>query len=365
MIYTTIFSFFFIALISSMINKKDKDILYLIYVVLIAFIIIFPFLVGINERRADFTNYLTYFLNSPKLTDSDLLYYATHSHYELGYSLFQAAIKTFINSATIFFIVLCLFSFVARYKFYARFCDIKELCILFFSFLAHEFLRKDCIQIRNGIASAIVLCSLYYLYKSDVKRFVVGIILACSFQMTAIVAFPLAFLKYEYSSGYFKILKYCFFFAIIFSIVFPLRKILVLLSGIGLIPSRVNVYLLWADYLTSMKITNPFLLKQILILGYVFIRKEKYMKDKRIFFLFEVYFVSTIYYLIFRDFEILAARFGSLFYATETPLLLLLINKRKKKKNYYRFFLVLMYFLIYFYNYLTFGNFLGWSPVFY
>ena len=66
-------------------------------------------------------------------------------------------------------------------------------------------------------------------------------------------------------------------------------------------------------------------------------------EDEKVYFLFQVYLISTIYYLVFRDFEILAARFGSLFYEVECSLLVLMINTSKRnvyiKKN--RTFIVL------------------------
>lgn len=365
MIYTTIFIFFIFSIPSAFTSKCTKEVRILFYFIAISFIPLFAILVGLNSDRADYTNYLNYFIEAPKLDGNNLIYSFTHSHYELGYSFFQSCIKTVIDSPTVYFILICFISLDYRKKFYKKTCDKEDLMILFFSFLAHEFLRKDCIQIRNGIASAMVLLGIFYLYRGKKKLFIFNILLACSFHMAAIVALPLIILETKYSSRIYNFYKVIFFLALLISLFLPLRKILTMLSAFGIIPAKLNIYLMWADYLVPMKFTNPFLLKQVAIVMFILVRRKKAIQDDKTFFFFQAYVICTVYYLVFRDLEILAARFGSLFYGVETPLLLCLIKQSNRNVNIKKFYLLLFYFVLFFYNYLTFGNFLGWHAEFY
>ena len=86
--------------------------------------------------------------------------------------------------------------------------------------------------------------------------------------------------------------------------------------------------------------------------------------ERKIFFLTQIYLISTAYYLVFRDFEILAARFGSLFYAVEAPLLVLIIEKTKTNLFLKKLFVCFFYFALFLFNYFTYQNFLGWKPEF-
>lgn len=364
MIYSAIFIFFIFTLFSTFENKNRASKIF-IWFISISYILLIPILVGINTQRADFSNYLEHFFDSPFLFSGNIKNYIIYSHYEIGYGIFVVLLKSLINSATIFFIIYNYCGLKCRNSFYLSFCTKEDILILFFSFFVHEFLRKDCVQIRNGFASAIVLYSLYFLYKDKKKKFVFYVLIASSFQIAGIVALPLLMIKNEYSHKFYRLLKVVFILSLIISIFFPLRNILLFFNSIGLIPSRIAYYLLMSSYLVPMKFTNPLLLKQIVIVSYIFIAKKQSVKDSKIFFLFEVYTVSTIYYLLFRDFEIVAGRFGSLFYASEAPLLVLLIEKNKKYKNLKKCLLVFFYFALFLYNLLTFKKFLGWEPKFY
>lgn len=359
MIYTSIIIFFVIAFISQSYDNKAFSCLK-VYT-LFFFTIVFAILVGINCDRADYLNYLQIYDESPLFFDKALAMYSKNVHTETGYNYLQALLKTIINSSTFFFITLCLISISFRNKFTKKFAKTSNLLIIFFAFLSHEFLRKDCVQIRNGIASAIVLCSLIPLFKKDIKKFVLLVILACSFQITAIIAFPLLFVQREYSESITKKLKLLFEFVFCISLFLPLKDILLLLNNFGIIPARIAVYLSWTTYIVSMKLTNPILLKQIFIIIFIFSQCKEEIKNKECFFLFQVYLLSTLYYLFFRDFEILAARFGSLFYGVEPVLLLQIIELKGNKKNIKKIGLLLFYLLFFVYNYLTFQSMLGWK----
>ncbi len=368
MIYTFILFFDIIAVFSF--SDGIKNMLYRkalneqIFAMTLLCLPIFAFLVGVNAQRADYENYLQAFIESPSLFSADFFSYAISQHNEIGYNYFQSFVKTIGGSATAFFVLFCFMSLVFRYKFYVAFLSKRDIVIVFLAFFAHEFLRKDCVQIRNGFASAIVLYSLVALYQGKRFRFVLTVILASCFQMTALVALPLVIARTAVNKKYIKFLRVLFCAACIFTVVFPIKNLLFVFSSVGLLPPAVENYLYWSKYAISMSLFNPQILKQVTICAFILKHRRQFFVDKKIFFLFQIYLVSTVYYLVFRDFEILAGRFGSLFYAVEAPILVLIIEKSKKNLFLKKFVLCGFYFFNFALNFATYQPMLSWKTEF-
>lgn len=368
MIYTFIFVFYIVT-IFSITTKRNSGIIRkgmseLIFATVFLSIIILAFLVGINTKRADYENYLKAFQDMPVLGTRGFFDYALSQHTEIGYNIFSSLIKTFGGSATLFFIIFCLTSLIFRYLFSNAFVSKSDLGLIFAAFFSHEFLRKDCVQIRNGFASALVLYALIALYKGYRWRFLFIVFLASCFHSVAVIAMPLFFVKKKTSNKYEKLLIFLFLFSFFISIVLPIRQILSSLAALHLVPAQIVTYLNWSTYLTPMSFINPQLIKQIVITGWILWNHKRLFYDKRIFFLSQVYLLSTVYYLLFRDFEILAARFGSLFYAVEVPLLVVIIEKSNKYIYLKKIGICIFYFALFVLNYLTYQVFLGWKPAF-
>lgn len=336
-----------------------------IFAVSLCTIFVISFLAGTNDSRADFSAYLEFFQKSPYLFSDNFFEFAKSQHTEIGYNYFQALAKNMFNSATVFFILFCFTSLLFRYAFYKKFLSLADIGIVFFVFFSHEFLRKDCVQIRNGFASAIILYSLIFLYREQRFRFALMVFFASCFQATALVALPLLVARTNSSRKYELFLNLFFVFGITFTVLFPIKNLLFAFEEIGLLPKRVVNYLYWSEYSKSMSLMNPMLLKQVCVMLWIFYKKKKLFSDKKIFFLSQIYLVSTVYYLVFRDFEILAGRFGSLFYAVEAPLLLSIIEKSGKNIVIKKLFLLAFYFCFFFLNVLTYQDTLGYHFSFY
>lgn len=324
-------------------------------------IFILAVFVGVNSKRADYEVYLKIFKTSPLIGADDFFSYAKSQHTEIGYNYYQALIKTIGGSATVFFIILCFTSFLFRYKFYAGFISKSDIGIVFLAFFAHEFLRKDCVQIRNGFASAIVLYSLVSLYRKQRIQFIIGVLIASCFQMTSLVALPLVIARTERSEKYEKFLFLLFVASFAVSVLFRIKNLLFIFEKVGLLPPAVANYLYWSEYAKSMSLFNPQILKQVTICAFILKHRRHFFVDKKIFFLFQIYLVSTVYYLVFRDFEILAGRFGSLFYAVESPMLVLIVSHAKKNIFLKKFALCGFYFCFLLLNVRTYTA-LGWNP---
>lgn len=369
MIYFYVF-FIFVCTIYSIVGKTDSICLrreksIFIYGLISVSLFILSFLVAINDDRADFSNYLKSFYDAPNILERGYLKYALTQHAEIGYHYFQGISKVLIHSATVYFTIFCLTGLLFRFSFIKHFVDVRDYGIIFFSFLAHEFLRKDCVQIRNGFASAIVLFSLYYLYRGKKKKFVFFVLFAACFQATALVALPLIIAKTHTTKKYNNFLKLLYFLGIILTLFFPIKKVLIICDKTGILPSAIANYLYWSEYSKPMSLYNPQIIRQIVITGWILSRRKNLFMDSKIFFLSQMYIVSTFYYLVFRDFEILAGRFGSLFYAVEAPLLVLVIENSGKNLFIKKLLLCIFYLALFLLNVYTYRSVLGWNAQFY
>lgn len=363
MIYKYILAFFVLTLFSVSSDKKTaicRSQSGYAWSLTLCSLIVLAFLVGVNEMRADFVEYLDFFRKSPLLFSDGFLEYAMTQHTEIGYNCFQAFVKMLFHSPTAWFIIFCFVSFAFRYSFYREFVPLADIGIVFFAFFSQEFLRKDCVQIRNGFASSLVLYSLVFLYKESRGKFVATVLFAACFQSTALVALPLVVVRTENSKKYESFLCLFFLCGIVVALLFPVKKVFFFFEDVGVLPKGIATYLYWSDYAKPMSLTNPMLVKQIFLSVWIIRKRKKWFCDRCIFFLGQIYLVSTVYYLVFRDFEILAGRFGSLFYAVEAPLLLLMIKKSNRHIVIKKLFVYGFYFCFFLYNMLSYQDVLGW-----
>lgn len=320
---------------------------------------LFAIMVGGNTDRGDYIMYYNLFKESVVIGDASFLDFVTSQHTQIGYNILQAIIKTLIDSSSFFFIVFAFLGMILRYYFYKSFISIQDIGIVIFAFLVHEFLRKDCVQIRNGFASAMVLFSIVYAYKGQKKIAALLIFLGMTFHTAALVALPILFIKKDTSE------KYEMFIIIVFTSVLTM-------SALGIFDNIIRNLLSKSaeaqQYLDSgiygeqrMSLSNPIILKQLIISLFLLYNRKKYFEDKLIFFLSQIYLLSTIYYYFFNCMEIFSARFGSLLYAVEAPLLLLLIYKSKTNIQPKKICLCILYFILLFYNTIAMEPFIGWN----
>ena len=327
LIYYSIFVVMIMAFLA--IEKKYFENIY--YLAIFLIFVYFPVIVGLNSDRVDYINYVDHFNQLPRLFT--LSYFSSllkaTGAIELGYAFFASVVKTFSNSATVFFVILCFLSFYFRFRFVKYFaCHKEDILLIFFAFFAHEFLRKDAIQIRNGIASAIVLFSFISLYRGYRTRFVIWVLFASLFHVAAFVSIPLVVLNAHLDTKTLRNMRCIFLIALLSVFVFSIMDFLLFLKNFGFLPSRLILYMQWDYFNNPLSIYHPTVLRQITIcFVFLFIlHKHINASNPVAVFLFKIYLVSTLYYIVFLDFAILSGRFGSLFSGVETVFFLQVIN---------------------------------------
>lgn len=113
--------------------------------------------------------------------------------FEPAFFLIQSSIK-FISDNPKYFFLAYAFLGVG-----IKFFSIKNLSKLWYLsilvYLSHYFILHEITQIRAGVASAISLYSIIYIYERNFKKFLLLSIIALSFHYSAIVFFPLYLLN--------------------------------------------------------------------------------------------------------------------------------------------------------------------------
>jgi hypothetical protein len=249
-------------------------------------------------------------------------------HGEYGYLLVNAVVKLCANNPVLLFTVIALGAVGLNLYSYYKYSPYALLSV--YIYFTHTFLYKEMIQIRTGIASALVLFGVQYIADRKPLKYLSTITLAAAFHLGTIIT----------------LIAYCFknlplprkklygvlVLVIALSQVHWLGRVIGPLNATGLVPYSVSVYIGWDLYNYSLGVfTNPTTVKQLVLclvlINYsnVLIGKSKYFTP-----MFYMYFVSTTWLLLFNDFAIIAGRLASNLSVVEPVLVadLLLINKK-------------------------------------
>ncbi len=113
---------------------------------------------------------------------------------EMGFYYIGVLVKTFTDNVTLYLIVVSALTFLFLYKGLQRYAvyPILGLC----AYLARFFVGRNLIQIRAGLAYAIIILGVQYITKRDWKRYFALVLIAFFFHRSAIIAIPLYFISY-------------------------------------------------------------------------------------------------------------------------------------------------------------------------
>lgn len=186
-------------------------------------------------------------------------------------------------------------------------------------YFCHNFCLKEMIQIRVGLASAICVFSLYYLYHKRLKTFWILLCCAVSVHLTTIV-FILAYLTQKYLTR--KQLLYCVGISLVIGLLFPFGAILKTYIGID---HRLDSYIAYGNdgYAQSLGIFgNLNAMKCLIIFAFLYYFYDSLNSKNRYFrLLFSSYSAGLCWLLLFNDFAIIGARISNILLSVE-PILL-------------------------------------------
>lgn len=260
-----------------------------------------------------------------------------YGYSEKGFYYLQVLVKTITDNWTIFFLVVSAFTFYFIYK------DVKKYSIFpligLFAYIA-RFYGRSFIQIRAGLAYAILMLSIKYIYEKDWKRFFLIVFIAWLFHRSCIIAVPLYFI-----CNWIKVKKWHVYVALVFSF-------MVGIFGQGFVhtlvednASDLNIGNRYIDaggerkQLVGLGMRNPMIYFQCFILiSYTLLEKRLAPLNKYYYVIRNCYLYSVMILICFCTYKVLSARTASMFATMEFAIIPSLIYLFNKKNRQFAFF---------------------------
>ena len=169
--------------------KKDKLFINFLTILILIYLVI---QVGLRwETGTDWNSYLNHFtnINLENFTD------ATEGFFEVGYNIFVLLSKFISNSYSFFLVVHSIVFYILIFKSFKFFTPNIFLCLLLYYSLNLGLIGSN----RQLLALAIGFCSLRFLLKSSNISFLLLIIIATFFHISALFFLIYYFLKNKIS----------------------------------------------------------------------------------------------------------------------------------------------------------------------
>ncbi len=205
----------------------------------------------------------------------------------------------------------------------------KYYYLPFLIYLSHEIAYKELIGARLGLASALLLPMIYYLNKKDNFKFFTLVSIASLIQYIAILSSLLYFINRRF--------KPIFLWAgLVISIILLeshfVYNTIMQINSLGFFPDIIGHYLNSKSYVYDAGIMHIKTIQQIIIVT-VLILFFGYKENNSTLYnlLFNTYYISTIFFILFAELAIFSFRIGGHFYSVEPILLLYFIYAFRQK----------------------------------
>jgi hypothetical protein len=270
---------------------------------------------GLRYGDRDYFAYLDIYDSvSVLFTDFD----TSQVHGEPGYLFLNQLLKTLGIGPTGVFIVMAFSSVALALNFFRKYTPFFLIAALLY--FSHVYLLRDMMQIRAGLAASISLYALRYIDERRIWRFSVIVGLASTMHSGVLLLF-LAYITYPYYRKHPSFVKYIIPSGFFIGLILKANLIEFIITTFFNIPA-VAIYLADPEYFTSLGLFNIVLLKNIILILFLFYYKDELIKNVPY---FEVYVLCLglgIFWLsAFNNFAILAARLATYFANVEHILL--------------------------------------------
>lgn len=324
--------FTIIVFLSLLVIFKIKKIeTFSLFILAILFLILFC---GLRTESNDYDGYKEIFSQVPSFANLNYEWLISKSiNVEYGFIILSSFIKLFSSNVVYLMLVVAALSIFLNSHVIWKVSPYVFLSLLLY--FSHNFILKETIQIRQGLASAIIL---YAFYKNNNKLFVVLLVmLAGSIQSSAYLTFvPLYFAYKNITNKQYYLIFIIFIFL---TFIYSGRHLFESVLNLFGLPDSISGYLGWEEHDFKIGFFSPILVKQILIFS-VLLYFRNQLKDKFVHFnfFFNFYFFSTLWYIYFNDFAIVAGRVSNLFSVGEIILIPMLITVVLPRQRIYLYF---------------------------
>lgn len=249
--------------------------------------------------------------------------------FEPGYMILMWIISWFTNDVASFFVILAMIgvglNFVGIKRYIPKYVFLAIMC-----YFVHTYIMREMGAVRAGVAAGICFLSLKYVEECRLGRFILGVICAVCFHLSAIVFFlvyPIYQLNWRVRTMWFIL-----FLCMAIGLIMPLGRVLSTMPFVNDI-SRLSGYA--KDINVALGVfSNPTTLKQLVFIsgGLLFYdRLSRKIPHYRV--LITSYLLSVCWLMIWNDFPIFSGRFAMYFSVTEIaliPCFLYLFNRYSK-----------------------------------
>lgn len=323
------FVLYFVAVSFELGRKKDRDVMLALACVLLAIVAGFR---DIYKWPDTVVYAISFWDYTPTFWDFSIPD-KPYGFPELGFYFLEVFVKTFTSNETVFFL------FVSGLTFYFLHKDIKQFSVFpligLCAYVSRFFIGRNFIQIRAGLAYAIVLLSIKYIQEKDWKRYFLIVFIAWMIHRSAIIAVPLYFI-----CNWMKLKKWHVIVLLVFSFIVGIFGQGVVHSLVEDNASDLNVGSKYTDaggetkQLEGLGMRNPMIYFQcLLLLSYTFLEKRLAPLNKYYYIIRTAYLYSTMILICFCTYKVLSARTSSLYATLEfviIPSLIYMFNKRNR-----------------------------------
>lgn len=328
------FIFFFVAVsLELQGNKKNRDTMLILACIVLA--------IGAGFRDINFwPDTLVYafgfMYHTPDITGFSFSM-KPYGYSEVGFHLLQVIIKTLVDNVTVFFLVISAITFYFLYKDFKQYSifPLIGLCV----YISRFIIGRNFVQMRAGLAYAILMLSIKYIYEKDWKKYFLIVFIAWTLHRSCIVAIPLYFV-----CNWIHVKKWHVYAALVFSF-------LVGIFGQGFVHSIVEDNAsdlsigdrytdVGGEYkqLVGLGMRNPMIYFQcFILLLYTFLEERLAPLNKYYYILRNAYLYSTMILICFCTYKVLSARTSSMYATLEFVIIPSLIFMFNKKNRYFAF----------------------------
>jgi hypothetical protein len=282
--------------------------------------------------------------------------------FEKGYTFIERLFAHHGWPVSAFFMLIALASMLLLAIFLQKYSQVALLSLAYY--FARYFLSRDMNQIRQALASIILLFSFKYMFRNEFWKFLLVVIVALQFHTVSLVMIPVYFVYQIYIRlvEQAPLLSTTAYFTVMFAAAYVFSPVLAYVSGVL---ERGETYITDTSNVGNASSVTMILafsmLISVLLLVYLYQHKESFDDQARF---AVIYLIGTGVLILLRNYPVLAARTYSAVTTIEMIVFIPAIKVLDISKNKLLWFVgsVMFIGIVYYLNVLSGGAVNGYLP---
>ncbi len=301
--YFIVFAVICLLSLLSLLGNKQKKISAIVIAVLLILIAGFrqP---GIDR---DSLNY-DYFFNRVSTPVAYFTQFSQYYFFEAGYYLVPSILKTVFGAGVLwFFLFFALLGVWLKFKAIWKLTEFQMLSVLVY--FCHFFILHDMTQIREGVASGILLLCVVQIEQKNFAKFILLLLVGVFFHYSALIFLPFYFLNPH------RLNKKLFFGILLIPHLLYALKInfltILIALHIGIISEKLSLYndLLDAGIFTDINVYNSVFIIETFFCAFLIWKSDFfYTKNKYAILLIQIFTIALASWMLFSTIPVIAFR---------------------------------------------------------